>query len=49
MSIQALTNGIRGYTNEVRLRGLTKGQGFKKITRVVRYAQRKRDRRVLFV
>lgn len=34
MPIQALTNGIRGYTNEVRLRGLTKSQGFHKITRV---------------
>ncbi|HEY9611250.1 hypothetical protein [Allocoleopsis sp.] len=34
MLMKALTNGIRGYTTEVRLRGLTKSQGFNKITRV---------------
>lgn len=44
---QALANGIRGYKNKVRLRGLTKIKGFE--TCVVRYAQRKRDRQVSFV
>jgi hypothetical protein len=39
--------GNRGYKNEVRLRGLTNNLEIE--TCVVRYAQRKRDRQVLFV
>jgi len=44
---QALRMEFWGYTNQVRLRGLTENQGF--LTCVVRYAQRQRDRQVLFV
>ncbi len=44
---QALAIRNRSYTNQVRLRGLTKNLELE--TCVVRYAQRKRDRQVLFV
>jgi len=44
---QALAIRNRSYTNQVRLRGLTNNLEIE--TCVVRYAQRKRDRQVLFV